>query len=267
MICKTLLIVACACLACLGNAVQANAYYFGHMSADRILFLGNSITLTLPNNWGASASEQSKDYVHLMSGMIDGATGGTLELTSMDKTLVDGQQQPGTANILNVAHIFERNYRTYAASKIQYQLDKKPDIVVLQFGENIPNTADNPFDATAFETALRTLVADLKTSSNPHMFFASYILGSNATVDAIKQKIVAEDPEHRMFVDLSAIGANPSVYIGDASHPSDAGMALIANTMFKAMQTHAVPEPSSITMLAAAIVALCCYAWKKRKLG
>jgi hypothetical protein len=265
MIRKTLLIVASACVAWHANAIPANAYYFGQMSADRVLFLGNSITLTLPNNWGASASAQANDYVHLLSGKIDAVTGGSLELTPMDKALVDGEQQPGTANILNVAHIFERNYRTYSASKLQYQIDKKPDIVVLQFGENIPDTTTNPFDATAFETALRTLVTDLQTSSNPHMFFASYILGSNSTVDAIKKKIVAEDPKHRIFVDLSAIGANPSLYIGDASHPSDAGMALIANTMFKAMQTHAVPEPSCVAMLIAATVGLCCYAWKKRR--
>lgn len=258
---KTLLVVVCACLWWNSSATTSAAYYFGHMKADDILFLGNSITLTLPNNWGASASEQSKDYVHLLAGKIDAETGGTLELTPMAPELVDGQQQPGTANILNVAHIFERNYATYTASKLEYQLAQQPDLVVLQFGENIPGDG---FDATVFETALRTLVSDLKNSGNPNIFFASHILDSNATVDAIKREIVAEDPTHRVFVDLSVV-MQDAANVGAADHPSDAGMAVIADTMFDAMQSHAAPEPGSLVLAAFGAIGLFGYAWRMRK--
>ena len=40
--------------------------------------------------------------------------------------------------LLNIADIFERNYDTWDRVRIQKQLASKPDIVVLQFGENIP---------------------------------------------------------------------------------------------------------------------------------
>ena len=80
-------------------------------------------------------------------------------------------------------------------------------------------------------------MADLKASGNPHMFMAGYILGANATIDAIKRDICAEDPTHRVFVDLSSVGKDPS-NMGAYGHPGDKGMALIAETLFKAILAH-----------------------------
>ncbi|MEI6540199.1 MAG: hypothetical protein WCO86_11845, partial [Planctomycetota bacterium] len=47
---------------------------FGSLKADRILVLGNSLTLHGPKaeigwagNWGMAASAQDKDYVHLLT--------------------------------------------------------------------------------------------------------------------------------------------------------------------------------------------------------
>jgi hypothetical protein len=51
---------------------------------------------------------------------------------------------------------------------------------------------------------------------------------------------------------------------GDYAHPNDAGMAMIANTLFDAMATHSVPEPSSTAILGAAAIGLGGYALKKR---
>ena len=59
----------------------------------------------------------------------------------------------------------------------------------------------------------------------------SFILGSNPTVDAIKQQVCAEDPSHRVYVDLSSIRQDPSNFDSVYGHPNDQGMALIANTM------------------------------------
>ena len=82
--------------------------------------------------------------------------------------------------LLNIADIFERNYDTWDRVRIQKQLASKPDIVVLQFGENIPLES---FDAAKFKNALRALLTEMKKSSDPEIFMPSFILGSNATVD------------------------------------------------------------------------------------
>ena len=63
---------AAVCLVAAHSPVRAAEIRLGHMNADRILFLGNSITLHGPYinwnedaHWGMAASEESKDYVHL----------------------------------------------------------------------------------------------------------------------------------------------------------------------------------------------------------
>jgi hypothetical protein len=223
---------AAVIVACIGLSSAVQAAEFGQINADRILFLGNSITLCLPNNWGLSASTPEKDYAHLLAGKIDAQTGGRLLMVSMDKKLVDGEQQPGTANILNVAHIFERNYRTYKAEKLRYQIDAKPDIVIMAFGENVPPAT---FDAAIFKKALQTLADDFKAGSNPHIFMSGVILGSNTIIDGIKRDVCAENPSHRAFVDMTVVSRDPK-NIGDFGHPNDQGMQKIAETLFQAIQ-------------------------------
>ena len=89
-------------------------------------------------------------------------------------TKPDGSVEQCDSNVINVADVFERGYASYDASKISKQLAWKADIVVLQFGENIP---PQTFNADVFRQSLKKLVTDLKESSNPHIFFAGYILG------------------------------------------------------------------------------------------
>lgn len=243
---------------------QADAARFGHMQADKILFLGNSITNTDRKSgyWGMSASTRDKDYVHVLSRKIDAATGGSLVLTnSTEAAWSPGDPLPDwDANVINIAAIFESNYNTWENARIQNQLDWNADIVVVQFGENLKNGT-----LPELEEALDTMLTGLKESSNPHIFVTSHIIGGgNTAVDAIKQRLCAKDPTHRVFVDLTDIWDDPD-NIGDLSHPSDAGMAAIADTLFHAMETHAVPEPSSITLLSVALLSVLCYGWRKRR--
>jgi hypothetical protein len=79
------------CVLCLGLAAlfhlgqtvvlgqETKAQKIGALKADRILFLGNSLTLHGPKpeikwtgNWGMAASAQDKDYVHLLTAAING---------------------------------------------------------------------------------------------------------------------------------------------------------------------------------------------------
>ena len=234
---------ACAVSTCLlshAGIAQTAEVRLGNLKAGKILFLGNSITavpqLNMPTWWGLSASTAAKDYVHLLAAAIDAKTGSHLTLlpTTAPVTKADGTVEQCDSNVINVADVFERGYASYDASKIKKQLAWKADIVILQFSENVPMTT---FNADVFGTALKKLVADLKESSNPHIFMASHIMGVNPPVDEIKRKVCAEDPTRRVFVDLTSVAKDPA-NMGAYAHPNDKGMALIAEAMFQAIAAH-----------------------------
>ncbi len=237
---RLLVLVVCACVGSQDSNARAAEVRLGNMKADKILFLGNSITAVPQRDkaiwWGLSASTPDNDYAHLLAAAIDAKTGGSLAMipTTAPTTRPDGSVDQCESNVINIADVFERGYASYDASKISKQLAWKADIVILQFGENIPPAT---FDADVFRQGLKKLAADLKESGNPHIFVAGYILGSNLTVDAMKQQLCEEDPTHRVFVDLSGVGKDPS-NIGEYGHPNDKGMALIAETLCKAILAH-----------------------------
>lgn len=266
--------VAFVCLFAQFHVTEAKDVSWGSMKANRILFLGNSITMHSPkpsigwnNNCGMAASAPAKDYVHVLTTAINSRTGGTLRVEPTDPAIVnpaDGSILPGhvnSANAINICHNFEWGYTTYNNSMFQPQIDSKPDIVVLQFGENVDA---GTLDTTVLKASLQTLVTGLKNSSNPNIFFPSLILGANPTIDAIKQQVIAEDPSHRVFVDMSSVSQDLA-NLGGWGHPNDKGMALIANKLSSAMDAHATaaPEPGSITLLAAGMIVLFVHVLRK----
>lgn len=243
---KMLGIVATLAFFCSGfESAHAGDARLGKMKADRILILGNSMTTCGSNQWGLSASTADKDYAHLLTKSIDEATGGSLVLEQTSPTpdrWYNGNPLPNyNGNVINVADIFERNYKTWDNARIKNQLEWKADIVVLQFGENVPM---NDFDAEAFALAMNQLVAELKLRSNPQIFIVSHVLGRNPTIDNIKKQIVAEDPSHRVYVDLTQIQEDPS-NMGQYAHPNDKGMKLMTEGIFKAMEMHAAETGTS----------------------
>jgi lysophospholipase L1-like esterase len=237
---KLLVLAVCVCVGSQGGNARTGEIRLGKMKAEKILFLGNSITAVPQRNiatwWGLSASTPAKDYAHLLAAAIDAKTGGSLVMvpTTAPTTNPDGSVDQCDSNVINIADVFERGYASYDASKIAKQLAWKADIVILQFGENIPPAT---FNADVFLKSLKKLLADLKESSNPQIVMAGYILGSNAAVDEMKRKLCEEDPAHCVFVDLSSVGKDPA-NIGEYGHPNDKGMALIAETLFKAILAH-----------------------------
>jgi len=235
-----LVLAVCACVGSQAGDAPAASARLGHMKADRVLFLGNSITAVPQRHeavwWGLSASTVASDYAHLLASAIGAQTGRRLTMlpTTAPKTHPDGSVDPCDSNVINIADVFERAYASYAAAKIPKQLAWKADIVILQFGENIPPAT---FKADTFMQGLRRLVADIKASGNPHIFMAGYILGSNPAVDGMKRTVCEEDRAQRAFVDLSSVAKDPS-NMGDYGHPNDKGMALIAEALFKAILAH-----------------------------
>jgi hypothetical protein len=264
--CSLQFAAACVCLLAIGLSDRANGAVLGTMPANSIVVLGNSITDSGHNGlgyWGLSASTPEKDYVHLLTSKIDAVTGGSLSRTltySSSPEWLYGDPPPDwDANVINIADLFERNFNTWENARIQTQLDMHPDIVVLQFGENMKNGTPQQF-----QTGLDTLLTGLKNNSNPQIVVTSYVCSEPAGVGAIKQALCAKDPSHRLFVDLTTVFQNPN-NIGALGHPSDAGMAVIADTIFDAMVTHSVPEPNSIVLSLIALVGMLAYAWRKRR--
>jgi len=242
----------CGCLFTCTCHGQGSATLNG-MKADRILVLGNSITLHgvhEPYGWlnycGMAASVPEKDYVHQLAARLDAITGGQLRISPADTAQPgpDGTTIAEPANVLNVADILERQYATYTNARLERQLDWKPDLVVMQFGENTPREG---FDPAGFKTALQTLMDGLRDSSDPQMFVLSQLLGAGGALDDTKRQVCAEDPAHRVFVDMSDFGQDPTnfasaepYYTGViVGHPGDKGMARIADALLKAMVTHA----------------------------
>ena len=245
-----LCVPACVALCGLVDQTETRAATLGDINADSILFLGNSITLHgpyvtwLPDaHWGMAASEESKDYVHLLTSQINAASGGAMQVAHDDP--LPGRWYPNdplpgyVGNILNIGDIFERNYDTWDNARIQNQINAQPDIVVLQFGENLAGGTD-----PQLATALDTMLTGLKNASDPYVFITSSILGTQPNVDAIKQLACAADPGKRFFVDLNGKVDNT----GAANHPSDAGMQTIADTIFDIMLNGNPTQPWTLNI-------------------
>ena len=129
---RLIIAVTCACLFACGQLALVNASQLGNMPADKILFLGNSITYCPtpyhPTDWwGASASTRDTDYVHVLTQSIDNATGGSLVLEESppvpDRWYYGDPLPNYVGNTINIADIFERNYDTWDNARIQNQLD------------------------------------------------------------------------------------------------------------------------------------------------
>lgn len=201
------------------------------MKAKRILLLGNSITRHAPKadigwtgNWGMAASEESKDYVHLLARRFTEAAGGMAAEVRAE----------------NIAD-FEREYRTYdIKTRLKPLADFNADIVVLAMGENVPTLATED-DKAAFRSAVTTLLKLVMGNGAPRLFVRSSFWPNAIKDDILKQ--VCRDAGGT-FVDISTIGRDEKNYArserhiahsGVAAHPGDAGMAAIAGAIWKAV--------------------------------
>ena len=140
-------------------APQSNAgrdVMFHKVKANRILFLGNSITLHGPapaigwqGNWGMAASSRDKDYVHLVVKAISRTAGKEPE--SLVANIADFERQSGTYDI---------------DRELEKELAFKADIVIVAIGENVPALASEQAKST-FKTGMTKMLKKLKENSNP----------------------------------------------------------------------------------------------------
>jgi len=202
----------------------------GIPTAERILFLGNSITLHGPStkvswtgNWGMAASAAEKDYVHLVT-----------------QALTDKAGKAPAVMVENIA-TFERQFGTYdAATALRKHLDFKPDVLILAIGENVPALTTDEAKAQ-FRTALTALLNAFKAGSQPRLYVRS-CFWPDAAKDGILKDVCAE--VGGTYVDIGALSKDQKNYArsersfahaGVANHPGDQGMQAIADALVKAI--------------------------------
>lgn len=204
---------------------------FHGIKANRVLFLGNSITLHGPKadigwegNWGMAASSQDRDYVHLVLRAIDETAGKRPE-----------------SLVANIAD-FERGFDRYdVESRLAKELAFKPDLVIVAIGENVPAlTTEQAKDGFQSQTA--KLLKRLKGDGGPVIVVRS-CFWPDAAKDAALRQACAE--VGGIFVDIGALGREEAnfarserdfTHAGVAGHPGDRGMQAIADAILAAMK-------------------------------
>jgi hypothetical protein len=228
-----------------------------NMAANRILFLGNSLTYHPPKpeigwtgNWGMAASTQDKDYAHLVTAAIATFNGGNQPVMHEDNIVYYGGWEQKYGPSYDVQ------------TQLATLLDWKPDVLVVELGDNSSASLTSDAARTAFANSFEEVLTAFKSSSQPNIFVLSTFWPTPVT-DAILHQDTAE--VGGVFVDISDIYANPLNQGGWGGHPSDAGMAAIADHVWNAMEIHSVPEPGEFVLLICGIMGIAIYCRWKRK--
>jgi hypothetical protein len=190
--------------------------------AYRVLVLGNSITYAPANpsvgwngNWGMAASVADSDFVHV--------------LTKRLKT-VNPANEVLSKNIAE----FEVKFDTYNLdANLKTLRDTKPALIVIRIGENVTRNTE----AALFEQKYKQLL-DYFKADNPsvRILAAGSVWPDREMPTEVMKKYSDFIPLVFMQSDLSNYAFGKFADPGVASHPSDKGMATIANTIFKAVQ-------------------------------
>ena len=201
---------------------------------QRVLFLGNSITLHAPapnigweGNWGMAASSIEKDYVHILLQKWNRKNGKTPEVL-----------------IKNIAD-FERNLGDYdIEQQLRSELAFKADVVILAIGENSASPKTDE-EKMKFSAALERLLETLKKAGAPTIYVRSQFWPDTEKDSLLKQ---ATEKAGCVWVDLKQLGADPInaasaerhfEHAGVAGHPGDKGMQAIADRIWDAIQQQA----------------------------
>ena len=203
----------------------------GKVRVNRILFLGNSITLHGPlasigwqGNWGMAASEESKDYVHLLT-----------------KQIADAAQGSPETMVRNIAD-FERNYAAYdIPATLQEAIDFNADLIIVAIGENVGQLKTED-EQTVFSESVKNLLTEIRSNNNPTILVRS-TFWSDTSKNVALQKACSATGVH--YVDLGRLDADEANFArserqiehaGVAGHPGDQGMRAIADALWIAVK-------------------------------
>jgi len=203
----------------------------GGAKSDRIVILGNSITIHGPsakvgwtNNFGMAASALDKDYAHLLVASLADANGKKPE--ALIGSLVE----------------FERQYTNFdATAKLKRYIDFNAGLVIVAIGENV--TVAKAADQAAFKAGLVKILSLLRQDGHATVFVRS-CFWANAVKDGLLKQ--AADETGCRFVDIGALGKVEANYArsertwasaGVGMHPGDKGMQAIADALLKAIHS------------------------------
>lgn len=207
---------------------------------DKILFLGNSITLHSPSeaigwtgNWGMAASAEEKDYVHLVvQALTEPAASGITAPKFMVQNIAD----------------FERQYATYPVEEtLREFIDFKPDLLILAIGENVQELTSEE-SKNQFHDCVVKLLKAFQKNGNPTIVVRSGFWPSSNKDACLKR---AANNVGAIFVDISPLAKDEANYArserqiahaGVAGHPGDRGMKAIADAIVDAIKKAQVPQ-------------------------
>lgn len=210
-------VVFCTLLAC-EPEVKIEKEYVIVGKINRVVILGNSITITQPvpaigwhGHWGMAASEQSKDYVHL--------------LIDKFKTYNDHiEVKYGSVSA------FERDFISFDLEQLSEYRDFSPDLIIIRLGENVD---DSIAKREQFGNYLSKLIAYISNGRTVAVCTTGTFWSLGAVNEELKN---LADRERHIYVPLtdlskdrlnSARGLFADEEVG--AHPSDRGMQHIAN--------------------------------------
>ena len=207
--------------------------HIGSMRVNKLLFLGNSITLHGPaesigwlGNWGMAASSEDKDFVHLLATRIGQAAGGKPELL-----------------VRNVAD-FERQFETFdVAAGLSEAIAFEADVIVIAIGENVPALGTLELRA-AYQEAFVRLLRGLRRNSRQVIFVRSTFWN-----EPIRNERMAAACKETgdVYVDQAGLDQNEAHFArserkfdhaGVAAHPGDRGMQAIADGLWNAIERY-----------------------------
>lgn len=193
----------------------------------RILFVGNSITYHAPKpaigwsgSWGMAASCKDNDYVHQtvkrLSERYGAVSYGIAQVASWE-TSCDESEEAWKEPYLKVS-------------------DFKPDVVVIRLGENISSGKLETLDVRPY---IENMIEFFGTGSQ--QIIVTDCFWRRDKLDQIFKQIC--DDKGYTFCQLSDLYSNPKTmalnefeHQGVSLHPSDYGMALIAERIEKCIK-------------------------------
>ena len=204
---------------------------FHKVKANKILFLGNSITLHGPapaigwlGNWGMAASTKDNDYVHLVLKAISQTAGK--------------EPQSIVANIAD----FEGNSK--ATTLIPGLRKSLPSSRISSWWRSEKTCPLWPRSnaKAAFQASTAKLLKKLKQNSDPVIVVRSCFWPDQAKDSMLKQACADVGG---IFVDAGALGKDEANFArserqfshaGVAAHPGDKGMRAIADAILNALR-------------------------------
>lgn len=196
--------------------IQRNYVIVGEI--NRVLILGNSITVTRPSielgwegHWGMAASAQDKDYVHLLKKKFESYNDSIdIEFASVS--------------------FFERNFWDLDLSLVQSFRDFAPDLIIIRLGENV---SEEEASNRGFDKHLVKLIDYLKNNRNVAICATSTFWPKDVVNSQIENLSLEEGYIYVPIVDLFNDQTNTAFdqfeNEGVRIHPSDKGMENISD--------------------------------------